>query len=268
MGKGLNKMLEIIGVSKEDDEDFDNTFEDDEEEDATPEFKFPKVPEYSKKEKLKFEKDVTGLYLSDHPMKEYAGLIEAYGTRTIASLFDEENECKDGDKVSIMGILAKVTKKLTRNETMMAILQLQDLTGTIEVLLFSKTYEKFQSLLVEDKVVIIEGRLSIEKDNFGSDDDESDTREIAKLMARNISEVDRNYSMEEVPVSIPDVMPQAILAMDVLRSNPGKDMVYFHFTDAGKKAKFQQGVDLSDGVCSQIYDIVGRGNTVMKEVAV
>ncbi len=259
-------------------------FEDDEEEVATPEFKFPKVPEYSKKEKLKFEKDVTGLYLSDHPMKEYAGLIEAYGTRTIASLFDEENECKDGDKVSIMGILAKVTKKLTRNETMMAILQLQDLTGTIEVLLFSKTYEKFQSLLVEDKVVIIEGRLSIEKDSFGSDDDESDTREIAKLMARNISEVDRNYSMEEVPVSIPDVMPQAILAMmisvdqsdkvrfgecmDVLRSNPGKDMVYFHFTDAGKKAKFQQGVDLSDGVCSQIYDIVGRGNTVMKEVAV
>ena len=217
-------------------------------------------------------------------MKEYAGLIEAYGTRTIASLFDEENECKDGDKVSIMGILAKVTKKLTRNETMMAILQLQDLTGTIEVLLFSKTYEKFQSLLVEDKVVIIEGRLSIEKDSFGSDDDESDTREIAKLMARNISEVDRNYSMEEVPVSIPDVMPQAILAMmisvdqsdkvrfgecmDVLRSNPGKDIVYFHFTDAGKKAKFQQGVDLSDGVCSQIYDIVGRGNTVMKEVAV
>ena len=139
-------------------------------------------------------------------------------------------------------------------------------------------------MLVEDKVVIIEGRLSIESDNFGSDDEESDTREIAKLMARNISEVDRNYEPEEVPVSIPDEMPHSVLAMmisveqsdtvrfgecvDILRANPGSDMVYFHFTDEGKKAKFKQGVDLSDGVCSQIYDIVGRSNTVMKEVAI
>ena len=69
-------------------------------------------------------------------MKEYAGLIEAYGTRNHCLAFDEENECKDGDKVSIMGILCQGDEKLTRNETMMAILQLQDLTGTIEVLLF------------------------------------------------------------------------------------------------------------------------------------
>ncbi len=212
------------------------------------------------------------------------GLLKHTAPGTIASLFDEENECKDGDKVSIMGILAKVTKKLTRNETMMAILQLQDLTGTIEVLLFSKTYEKFQSLLVEDKVVIIEGRLSIEKDSFGSDDDESDTREIAKLMARNISEVDRNYSMEEVPVSIPDVMPQAILAMmisvdqsdkvrfgecmDVLWFRPEKILCIFISPMPAKSKIPTRCRSFRRRPITQIYDIVGRGNTVMKEVAV
>lgn len=255
--------------------------DDEENEDIIDDYKFPEVPEFTKKEKLKFEKEVTGLYLSEHPMKEYAHLVEAYGTQTIGEIFSDDSEYGDGDKVEVMGILAKVTKKMTRNDTMMAILQLQDLTGTLEVLLFGKAYERNQHLLVEDKVVIVKGRLSIEKDDFDSDE-ESDMREIAKIIGRELSEVDMGYvPPEETLYAEPEVVKTyamllsleksnaALLesCMDILRSNPGTDSVYFNFTDVSRKAKFQSGVDLSDVVCSQLRDIVGPTNVLVKEVA-
>jgi DNA polymerase-3 subunit alpha len=150
-------------------------------------YQYPDVPEYSKKELLALEKQVTGLYLSDHPMNEYEPLFESTDASRIAAFNDEDEGFKNNDKVRAFGILTKVTRKMTKSETMMAILQLEDLTGSMEVLVFGKAYERLAPKLNEDDVVIITGKLSIE-DSL-RDDDEGEGREPARLIAQEIETV-------------------------------------------------------------------------------
>lgn len=244
-------------------------------------YEYPKVQEYSKKEMLKLEKDVTGLYLSDHPMKEYANLIEAYQTQTISELLDEDGEYGNSSKVEVMGILTKVTKKMTRNKTMMAILTLQDLTGSIDVLLFARSYERYASLLEEDKVVIVKGRLDIESDSGTDDEQQLDASETAKIICSEIEVIDNNKPEKTTDIEIEPEKHYAMMitfesdnkrlldeCMQILRASSGESSVYFHFVDKGKKAKYQQKISIDDDLLRNISGIMGHHNVTVKEVAV
>ena len=251
--------------------------------DEMVEYVYPNVLEYSKKELLKLEKNVTGLYLSDHPMKEYVDLVEAYGTQTLAQLLAEDSEYKNNSKVEVMGILTKVTKKMTRNKTMMAILSLQDLTGTIDVLLFARAYERYSSLLEEDRVVIVKGRLNIEAEDSNTDDQQSDASETAKIICSEIELVEKGQGKEEV-TSDAEIEPEKHYAMlitfesenkylldecmQILRSSSGDSSVYFHFVEKGRKARYQQKVSINPTLLKELYRIMGKQNILVKEVAV
>lgn len=251
--------------------------------DETTEYVYPQVREYSKKEKLKLEKDITGLYLSDHPMKEYEYLIDEYKTQTVADLVRDDSEYANNDSVSVMGIISKITKKMTRNQTMMAVLQLQDLTGTIEVLLFGRSYEKNISGLEEDKVVIVEGKLSVSSDfrnSDGEDETSENSRENAAIICNNIIDIDKN-TVYEPPAVIESVIEKhyAVLitfpeenkdilgdCLKLLRSSNGDCAVYFNFVSKGKKARYDGRVDNSPSFMSELAAIVGEDNIQVKEV--
>ena len=125
----------------------------------------PDVPEFPKEELLAFEKEILGIYISGHPMEEYVDIWEKSITaRTVDFIVDEETDrasVSDGDRVIIGGMITGKVVKTTKNNKMMAFITVEDLVGSVEVLVFPKDYEAKRNLLVEDAKVFIEGRASI-----------------------------------------------------------------------------------------------------------
>lgn len=130
----------------------------------------PDIPEFSEKEILQLEKESTGIYMSGHPMtayKDYAKKIHAAKTIDLleADVNDKSSFYKSGQRVRILTILSAVKKKVTKNNTTMAFLQAEDVTGSIECVVFPKKMEQVADLLVEDNIVVIEGRLELSDDS-------------------------------------------------------------------------------------------------------
>lgn len=132
------------------------------------EVKMPDVGEYEKEEILGFEKEVLGVYISGHPLEEYVATLEKNITRTTADFEmvdgDTEPKVKDQERAVIGGMITGRTVKATRTNNMMAFLTVEDLYGTVEVIVFPRDYEKYRTLLEEDTKVFIQGRVTVEED--------------------------------------------------------------------------------------------------------
>ena len=127
------------------------------------EIKFPKVNEFSKQELLAFEKEVIGLYVSGHPLEEYQNMWKKNITRTSLDfqLNDEdETAVADNAREIIGGIISEVTVKVTKQNSVMAFVTIEDLYGTVEALVFPKLYEKYRQIIAEDNKVFITGRVT------------------------------------------------------------------------------------------------------------
>ncbi len=149
-----------------------------------PEVNYPNIKEFNKRNLLAMEKEMTGLYITGHPLDDYAKSLKMQTTNEISkifaahetldetlepgldeiSMFNSQDILQDNDRVILGGILSGVTQKVTRNNSIMAFLKLEDLTGTIEVIVFPKTLDKVKDLCVTDSLVIIKGRLSLKED--------------------------------------------------------------------------------------------------------
>ncbi|MCI6533485.1 MAG: DNA polymerase III subunit alpha [Lachnospiraceae bacterium] len=126
----------------------------------------PHVGEYEKETKLAFEKEVLGIYLSGHPMEEYEEKWKKNITRTTLDFqLDEETgrtKVHDGAREIVGGIITSKTIKYTKNNQTMAFITLEDLAGSVEVVIFPKVYEKNQQYLNEEGKVFVKGRVSEE----------------------------------------------------------------------------------------------------------
>ena len=139
-----------------------------EEEKAEFDTQMPDVGEYEKETRLSFEKEVMGVYLSGHPMEEYEERWRKGITRTTLDFqLDEETgrtRVHDGVKETVGGIIAGKTIKYTKNNKTMAFLTIEDLAGTVEVVVFPRDYEKYRQYLTEENKVFVRGRVSEEDD--------------------------------------------------------------------------------------------------------
>lgn len=147
-----------------------------------PKINYPNIKEFKKGNLLAMEKEMTGLYLSGHPLDEYKKSLSMQTSTTIKEInesyelmeethkdldkgiLDKEPKFMDNDRVILGGILISVNQKVTKNNTLMAFLQLEDLTGVIEIIVFPKILEKFRNNIEQDKLVVIKGRISIRED--------------------------------------------------------------------------------------------------------
>ena len=142
-------------------------------EDTKEEFdiRMPDIGEYSKEMRLAFEKEVLGIYVSGHPLEEYQGILQRYATNTTNDFaLDEETNTvtvQDQSIAIVGGMIADKTIKYTKNDKVMAFLNVEDLVGNVEVVVFPKDYEKYASLLVEDAKIFIKGRVSVEEEKDG-----------------------------------------------------------------------------------------------------
>ena len=141
-------------------------------EDRAPfEEKLPDLPEYDRGTLLAFEKEVLGIYLSGHPLEEDMPLLKQNCTAVSTDFaVDEETGhagVADGDFVVVGGMVSAVSVKTTRSDKQMAFVSLEDISGTLEVLMFPKVYEKFRPYLTDDRKILVRGRVSLGDDAQG-----------------------------------------------------------------------------------------------------
>ncbi len=127
----------------------------------------PDLPEYPLRELMRMEKETTGLYFSGHPMDEYRGIVRRYRAAPIgAILADFEREegpetYRDEQKITLAGIIGSAKTKTTRNNSLMCYITLEDETGSMELLAFSRVLNESGSYIQEDEPVLVTGRLSV-----------------------------------------------------------------------------------------------------------
>ncbi len=189
------------------------------------EVQLPNVGEYDKEQLLAFEKEVLGIYVSGHPLEKYEQLWRR-GISNVTSDFalDEEtgrSKVTDGSKAVIGGMITGKTVKYTKTNKTMAFLTIEDLVGTVEVVVFPKDYEKNQQYLNEDERVFVRGRVSSEDDK------------PSKLICEKI------WKFAEVPqelwVQFADMdayREREKELFDILRDSDGKDYVAIYVRSA------------------------------------
>ena len=142
-------------------------------------YQLQNLPEYPHGDLLKMEKEVSGLYLSGHPLDAYREQSARYASHSIKMLTGEDAHKLDNTKVRIVCTIVRNRMMTTKNNSMMAFTSVEDLTGTLEVIVFPRVLDAFRDSLQENAVVVIDGRLSVRED------------EPAKLMAESIIPIDR-----------------------------------------------------------------------------
>lgn len=214
--------------------------------------KLPDVGEYPKEMILGFEKEVLGIYVSGHPLEEYEQLWRKKISATTAdfALEEETNSVRvqDGANVVIGGMIAEKTIKYTKNDKVMAFLKIEDLVGTVEVIVFPRDYEKNSSLLIEDSKVFIQGRASVEEDKDG------------KLICEKITAFDQ--IPRKVWIRFPDKESFAEgerQLLDAIAYSEGHDRVGI-FIDNPKSTKElppNQNVHIDDGLLEKLRQLYG-----------
>lgn len=160
----------------------------------TKKYTFIEKEEVEEKELLSFEKEMIGIYISGHPLEKYRELIEK--TTNINTLnmlkinqdmeeYGKTIEYRDNQNVKYAGVITKIKKKFTKNNTIMAFVTIEDLYGSVELIVFDSVYHKSQNVLLEENVVLVEGRLSIRED------------EPVKIVASSMKELNGSSTCQE-----------------------------------------------------------------------
>ncbi|MBQ7535784.1 MAG: DNA polymerase III subunit alpha [Stomatobaculum sp.] len=129
----------------------------------------PKTPEFEREDLLAFEKEILGIYLSGHPLDQYADLWQSTVTAmTTDFLVDPEtgvSVARDGSRQVIGGLISSKTVKNTKTNQVMAFFTVEDLVGSVEVICFPRDYEKYRNMLNPDEKVFVQGRVSVSDDD-------------------------------------------------------------------------------------------------------
>ena len=233
----------------------------------------PDIPEYALDERMRQEREVTGLYLSGHPMNAYRDEAKRAGAAQIGAInedFAQEGGpalFQDGQAVTAAGIVTAYRTRATRNGSLMAYATIEDDTGAIELLCFSKTLERFGRLLSPDSAVLVRGKLSVRDEK------------PPQIMC------DEVYSLrggEEKP-AVPVKAPQGTQVLDgktlwlrlpsasapvlahinrVIAMFPGSTPARIVFTDSGKR--LGTTCLLGKSLVDELTEVLGQENVVVR----
>ena len=240
-------------------------------------YTYTTLPEYEHKDLLSMEKEMLGLYISGHPLENMREQIEAktnintFQLRQINSenemnleeqgefkreqTYEEhQTEFKDGQNVTYAGIITSVKKKYTKNNKLMAFVTIEDLYGPTEFIVFDSCYQACSSSLIEENIVIVEGRLSIRED------------EEPKIVARTITPFTETKAK---------VFELDITELNEETRNKLKGAIYFFQGDKnniqlqivnGEKIDKAGGIYMTPEILKQFEELVGEEKAVIKEV--
>lgn len=210
-----------------------------------PPISFPPVRDFSSAEVLQMEKDVLGLYLSGHPLSGYKEII----AKTNAVLIEELKEEDDGAIITLAGLITAVRRSVTKRNETMAYFVLEDLTGTIDVLVFPKKMAQYNSMLKNDLPVLVRGRLNMQEDK-------------PKLFVESIKSLE-DQDKEELYLKIPADLEEDSLGSQlwpIVEEYPGEVPLYLYFKEANRLllCDRERWITLSPELLSRLEDLLGR----------
>lgn len=234
-----------------------------EEEKEAYKVQYPNVPEFKKEIKLGFEKEVLGIYLSGHPLEEYEEKWKK-NTSAVTSdfLLDEETgevKIRDNQSVTIGGMITEKTIKYTKNNKTMAFLTVEDLFGTVEVVVFPRDYEKYHSYLMEDEKVFISGHANVEEDKNG------------KLICEKIYSFDD--TIRELWLQFPtkeEFLEKEQRLYSMLQESDGKDevVIYIASPRAMKKLGKNLTIRINPEIVNNLTNFLGENNLKVVEKSI
>lgn len=253
--RNIDGQISLFGLTE--DEDF-----------KAPEVMYPNIKEFAKNNLLAMEKEMTGLYLSGHPLDEYAKSLKVMTSTTIQKIYDckeahnegidhEEYSIHDEDKVVVGGIITEVTQKVTRNNQIMAFIKIEDLSATIEVIVFPKTLDRVRNLIATDAFVIIKGRVSMKED------------EAVKIICETMEPLEKVDS-SKVYVRVDNLdMARATKPklMEICNEYAGNTPLYVFTANDRKNYRMPRNmwVNLSSDIFLELEKVFGEGNVKIVE---
>jgi len=205
--------------------------------------------EFEKTEKLRLEKEMLGLYISDHPLAGIEGALRRKSDCTVPEL----KELNDGDFRCVGGVVTSLQRKYTRKQDLMAVFELEDLEGSIEVMVFPRSMLKFGHVLRDDAVVLVKGRVK-------ANDDER------QMIANEVEVFENRERTGSVTVKLgaPALEQAKLNALKaLLQRHPGDADVLIEFEDLGTKKTVrlsrEYGVDPASALMGELRVLLGAG---------
>lgn len=218
-------------------------------EEIIDDIKFPPVNEYKNKQKLKLEKEVLGFYISDHPLNSLGNNLKNYvnfTTEILSELRPVDLDKFDNKNVRMAGIITNKSETMTKKSTLMAFCSLEDMSGSIEMIIFPNIYKDVKNIIENDTLVMVSG-------NLQSSDDE------LKLIVSNIKEIDEN-SFKNLYIKMEYVRYNKI--RKDLMSNHGSTPVIIYFSDKKKTVKLDKSlwIDQNSDIINYLKLKLGKDN--------
>ena len=230
---------------------------------SVPTVILPDIPEFSPVERMAMEKETTGLYLSGHPMDEYRRQAQKYGAVSIAAVTaaggGEEGRPSsygDGQRVTLAGVVASVRTKTTKNNSLMAYVVLEDATGSIELLCFSRTLTESGSYLKANLPIVVTGRVSVRDEK------------APQLMVDRVIPLSGEQSADGAGddqvlwIKLPDGGESLTWLGKLMNMFPGESTAIIYLTDIKKKC--QTRCVIHEALLAELRETLGEKNVVLK----
>ena len=225
---------------------------------------YPQINEYTEKDRLAFEKQLTGVYFSGHPLEHYGLFAKKAKSILIKDLYSslENDKIKNGTMVTMLCQVKEVRKRVTKSNALMARLDVEDLSGEAEITVFPKTLAKYSSLLAEGAVLALTGEASLEEPYNGEGED------VLKFILTSVSAAKPDSEMK-----VPDLYLKLTSdgrellgkAMEILRRHKGQSRVYVYYSDTKKLTVSNDVfVSVTDDVVSEMGELLGSENVATK----
>ena len=233
-------------------------------------FAYPPAEEFSPEMLLKYEKEVAGMYLSGHPMAQYRELSKALKCAQIGDIAAEESRYKDNDRVLLLGLITSAKKKITKSDATMAFLNFEDMTGSIEVIVFPKTLIEKPTMFHEGNILLLHGKVSMREDEDTKVVCEavepcpsSVPAEAAKAPTQEKKKAARGLFLRFDTAS----SPQIEYCRKLLNIFDGAVPLYYYFADTKeyKRNPIGQNIDVNDVLLRELRKILGESNVIFNE---
>ncbi|MBS6022964.1 MAG: DNA polymerase III subunit alpha [Paeniclostridium sordellii] len=225
-------------------------------------YTLPKVNELEEKERLYLEKEVLGMYVSGHPLSQYKEELKKNTTINNADLNDLKDDYVSylnlNEKEVVMGgIIVNKTIRTTKRNDLMAIIELEDLYGVIEVIVFPQVLQKYNTIIQEDKIIYVEGRLSIKED------------ENAKLIAREIRDMstESNQHKPNLYLKISSIEDKELVndLISIVTKYPGDNDVYIYAENIKQMYKWNHiKVNINENLIDELKHILPKTSIKVK----
>ncbi len=235
-------------------------------------YSFTTLKEFDEKELLSMEKEMLGIYISGHPLdkiKESIQKVSTINTLQMLQMSEEGSLSEDGKQVKYIGIINSVKKKYTKRNTLMAFMTVEDLYGSTEIIVFDSCYSKAQNILLDENIVLIDGRLSIRED----EPVKIVANSITEFNAENISNVNVQRSNREVINQKPKVLILDITNANEMQKDKLRGAIRFFSGDRNNIAvqvningelKPSGSIYCSEEILEQFKDILGNDKVELK----